>query len=176
VANKEGPKPADEPKPPLVLNDHAELQNALKKAKADEFYLFDLNKGSIESSFRSSNFKVSLKNDIAQITGYKMCILLTKYDFDAKTFHVTTCVNITETLKNGKSLILLPNYYLAFAVPATMEEARAWSDLFKERKLKMTVVFRLKGFDTFEQMDSSEKPLTNNLVKTEIIKASFSPE
>jgi tetratricopeptide (TPR) repeat protein/predicted RNA-binding Zn-ribbon protein involved in translation (DUF1610 family) len=156
--------------PPIEMLNEVELQKTFNKVRQDEFFLLDLNKRGIRSVFRADNARQTFKNSVGESNDYKMCIIDTKYDFDRNVFNVQATININETYRHLKLDLIIGDYYINFAVPASQDNARAWSAAAKQQRLILNVTYKVRGFDTVVR-ETAMGPKTLFVVETDVIDA-----
>ena len=186
------PRPQDEPKadrtkidkaepgksgPSVTVNDSKTLRTTLEKCMGDEFALADLNKTGVKSKFSVANAEVTLKNNTATITEFRMCVVDTKFDFDREVFTVTAVPWLLVTQRDGKRLVNTATYYLQFNCPAKEDDARRYKELFNAGLLDIDVEYRVRKFTHFQEDGSTgypdAKPVTSYLIETEVITANL---
>lgn len=185
-------RPQDEPKsdrpkidklepvklgPPATVNDSKTLRMTLERCMGDEFALADLNKAGVKSTFSAANAEVTLKNDTATITQFRMCVVDTKYDFDREVVTVTAVPWLLVTQRDGKRLVNTATHYLQFNCPAKEDDARRYKELFNAGLLDVDVEYKIRKFTPFQEDGATgypdAKPVTSYLIETEVLTASL---
>jgi hypothetical protein len=184
------PRPQDEPKsdrpktdktepvksaPPVAISDSKTLRTTLDKCVGDELALADFNKAGVSSKFSAANAQVTLKNDTATVTEFRMCVVDTKYDPEREVVTVTAVPWLLVTLRDGKRLVGTATHYLLFNCPAKEDEARRYKALFDAGLLDIDVEFKVRKFTPFQEEGSVGYPkadaVTSFLVETEVLTA-----
>lgn len=163
--------------PSVTVNDSKTLRTTLEKCMGDEFALADLNKAGVKSTFSAANAEVTLKNDTATITQFRMCVVDAKYDFDREVVTVTTVPWLLVTQRDGKRLVNTATYYLQFNCPAKEDDARRYKELFNAGLLDIDVEYKIRKFTPFQEDGATgypdAKPVTSYLIETEVLTASL---
>lgn len=187
------PRPQDEPKsdrpkiekkepaqyvgPATLITDAKVLRTTLEKCLGDEFALADLNKAGVKSTFSAANAEVTLKNDTATITQFRMCVVDAKYDFDREVLTVTAVPWLLVTQRDGKRLVNTATHYLQFNCPAKEDDARRYKELFNAGLLDINVEYKIRKFTPFQEDGATgypdAKPVTSYLIDTEVLTASL---